>query len=75
MDWRDTLRIFVLMKEKITIDFNVWVTQEEKARIDGKPAQYIRQRVSRSIKGETKEKFIETWYIPQLGITLVKKDG
>lgn len=56
----------------VTIDFDVWTTQTQKARQDGRPEQYIRQKVVRSKRGETKEP-IEYWHIEQLGITLVKK--
>jgi hypothetical protein len=60
-------------KNTITIDLDYWTTQARKAEIDKVRPQYIRQRVVRSIAGETKTKFIETWTIPELGITLVKK--
>lgn len=59
----------------INIDLDKWTTQAKKAEIDGVRPQYIRQRVVRSIAGETKTKFIKTWYIPELGITLVEKQG
>ncbi len=62
-------------KNEITIDLNEWTTQAEKAKIDGVRPQYVRQRVVRSIAGETKTKFIKTWHIPQLGITLVDRNG
>jgi hypothetical protein len=60
-------------KNIITIDLDKWATQAQKAVIDGVRPQYIRQRVVRSIAGETKAKFIKTWHIPELGITLVDK--
>jgi hypothetical protein len=62
-------------KNTITIDLDYWTTQARKAEIDKVKPQYIRQRVVRSQRGETKAKFIETLYIPELGITLVAKNG
>lgn len=62
-------------KNIITIDLDQWSTQAEKAKIDKVRPQYIRQRVVRSINGETKAKFIKTWHIPELGITLVDRNG
>lgn len=62
-------------KNTITIDLDYWTTQARKAEIDNVRPQYIRQRVVRSLSGETKAKFIETWHIPELGITLVAKDA
>jgi hypothetical protein len=62
-------------KNTITIDLDYWTTQARKAEIDNVRPQYIRQRVVRSIAGQTKDKFIETWHIPELGITLVPKDA
>ena len=62
-------------KREITIDLEKWATQTEKAKIDNVKPQYIRQRVVRSISGETKAKFIKTWHIPELGITLVDRNG
>ena len=58
----------------VTIDLDVWVTQAEKARIDGVRDQYVRQRVVRSQQGKT-SRFIETWTIPELGLTLVPRDA
>jgi hypothetical protein len=57
---------------KITIDFDIWTTQANKARLDSKSYSYIRQKVTRSQQGKTNEP-IEYWTIPELGITLVKK--
>lgn len=62
-------------KNKITIDLDTWTTQAEKAKLDKVRPQYVRQRVVRSISGETKTKFIKTWHIPELGITLVDRNG
>ena len=62
-------------KNVITIDLDKWTTQARKAEIDNVRPQYIRQRVVRSIAGQTKTKFIDTWHIPELGITLVAKDA
>jgi hypothetical protein len=62
-------------KNTITIDLDIWTTQAEKAKIDKVRPQYVRQRVVRSISGETKAKFIKTWRIEQLGITLVDRNG
>lgn len=59
-------------KNIITIDLDVWTTQARKAELDGRPYQYIRQKVVRSQRNETRDK-IEYWTIPELGITLVKK--
>jgi len=56
----------------VVIDFDIWTTQAQKARLDGRREQYIRQKVVRSQRGETNQP-IEYWHIPQLGITLVKK--
>jgi hypothetical protein len=62
-------------KNEITINLDEWTTQAEKAKIDKVRPQYVRQRVVRSISGETKAKFIKTWHIPELGITLVDRNG
>lgn len=62
-------------KNTITIDLDYWTTQAKKAELDKVRPQYIRQRVVRSINGETKSRFIETWHIPELGLTLVPKDA
>jgi hypothetical protein len=62
-------------KNTITIDLDEWTTQAEKAKLDKVRPQYVRQRVVRSIAGETKAKFIKTWHIPELGITLVDRNG
>jgi hypothetical protein len=61
-------------KNTITIDLDYWTTQARKAEIDKVPYQYIRQKVVRSQRGETKSP-IETLTIPELGITLVPKDA
>jgi hypothetical protein len=61
-------------KNTITIDLDYWTTQARKAEIDNVSYQYIRQKVVRSQKGQTKST-IETWTIPELGITLVPKDA
>ncbi len=61
-------------KNTITIDLDYWTTQARKAEIDKVPYQYIRQKVVRSQRGETKSP-IETLHIPELGITLVPKDA
>lgn len=58
----------------VTIDLAYWVTQAEKARIDGSRDQYVRQRVVRSQAGKTGNP-IDTWTIPELGLTLVPKDA
>lgn len=62
-------------KNTITIDLDYWTTQARKAEIDNVRPQYIRQRVVRSIAGQTTAKFIETLHIPELGITLVPRDA
>ena len=54
------------------LDLSIWITQARKAEVDQRPYQYIRQKVVRSQRGETKEP-IEYRTIPELGITLVKK--
>lgn len=56
----------------ITIDFNVWCTQQDKAIQTGEKLTTISQRVVRSMKGTTPNP-VEYWHIEQLGLTLVKK--
>jgi len=57
----------------ITIDFNVWCTIADRARLDGRDVVDISQRIWRTKKGRTKFP-IEYWHIPQLNITLVKRE-
>lgn len=56
----------------ITIDFNVWCTQQDKAIQTGKKLTTISQQVVRSMQGTTPNP-VEYWHIEQLGLTLVKK--
>lgn len=56
----------------ITIDLDYWVTQAEKARLDGEKDQYVRQRVVRAQQAVKAD--IEIWTIPELGLTLIKRD-
>lgn len=58
----------------VTIDLDYWVTQADKARIDGSRDQAVRQRVVRSQQGLTRNP-IDTWTIAELGLTLVPRDA
>lgn len=59
-------------KNTITIDLNVWTTQAKKAEQEGIKLTTLSQRVVRTQKGQTAHP-IDYWYIPELGLTLVKK--
>ena len=56
----------------ITIDLDVWTTQQGKAELTGKKLTTISQQVVRSMKGTTPNP-VDYWHIPELGITLVKR--
>jgi len=60
-------------KNIITIDLNVWTTQTAKAKDLGLNESTIRQRVTRTKQG--KGLIVEEyWHIPELNLTLVKKN-
>lgn len=63
-----------MKKNIITIDLNKWTTQVEKARISGIPLSTLSYRVKRTLEGKTKSP-IETMEIPELNITLVRKNA
>jgi hypothetical protein len=52
---------------KITIDFDLWETQANAAKSQGIKQTTLSQRM---LRGK-----IDKWFIPELGITLVKKSG
>ena len=62
----------IRMPDGEVLDLSVWITQARKAEFDGKSYQYIRQKVVRSQRHETKDP-IDYRTIPELGITLVRK--
>lgn len=58
----------------VTINFNVWCTQQQKAGDDRQEFAKIRQQVKRVLHGETTPlKATDILEIKQLGITLVRK--
>jgi len=59
---------------KVTIDFDVWCTQQQKAGDDPKKFAQIRQQVKRLLHGETSPlKDGDILEVKQLGITLVRR--
>ena len=56
----------------LIIDLNVWTTQTQKAHDSSIKLTTISQQIVRTKKGQTPNP-VEYWEIPQLGITLVKK--
>jgi len=60
------------MSNKVIIDLDIWTTQTQKAKDNNLNESTIRQRVSRYKNGKAKKKE-ETWHIPELSLTLVKK--
>lgn len=59
-------------KNIITIDLDVWTTQKEKAKELGITAEGVNHRIRRTLNGTCKSP-IESWHIPELNLTLVKK--
>lgn len=58
----------------VTINFNVWCTQQQKAGDDPQQFAKIRQQVKRLLHGEsTPLKASDILEVKQLGITLVRK--
>lgn len=58
----------------LTIDFNVWCTQQQRAHAAEMPLNTLSQQVKRALEGKpTPLKINEVWHINQLGITLVKR--
>lgn len=60
--------------KKTEIDFNKWQTQTDYARENGLLLTTVSQWVRRAKLGEGEQK-IEYMDVPELGITLVKKNG
>jgi hypothetical protein len=58
----------------VTINFDIWTTQQQRARVAGIPLNTLSQQVKRALAGEksklTKDDIRQ---IEQLGITLVKR--
>lgn len=61
-------------KNIITIDLDIWTTQARKAEQEGIKLSTLSRQVKRSIENDTNSP-IPYWTIPELGITLVKKQG
>jgi len=58
----------------VTINFNVWCTQQQKAGNNAQQFAKIRQQVKRRLKGEsTPLQKSDIREIKQLGITLIRK--
>lgn len=58
----------------LTIDFNVWCTQQQRAHAAEMPLNTLSQQVKRALEGKpTPLKTTDIWPIYQLGITLVKR--
>lgn len=56
----------------ITIDLSLWTTQKEKAKELGITPEGVNHRLRRTNEGKCKQP-LESWHIPELNITLVRK--
>lgn len=58
----------------VTIDFNVWCTQQQRAELTGEKLNKISMQVMRTLNGTAgKGNEVDYLQIQQLGITLVKR--
>lgn len=58
----------------VTIDFNVWCTQQQRANYDPRTLNTLSQQVKRLLDGKSSPlKAKDVWPIEQLGITLVRR--
>jgi hypothetical protein len=58
----------------LTIDLSKWTTVTQYAREHDLKPNTVTQRVKRSIEGKTINP-LELWHIPELGITLIRRNG
>lgn len=58
----------------VTIDFNVWCTQQQRANYDPRALNTLSQQVKRLLDGKSSPlKMADVWHVEQLGITLVRR--
>ena len=58
----------------VTIDFNVWCTQQQRANYEPRKLNTLSQQVKRLLDGKSSPlKINDVWHIEPLGITLVRR--